>query len=83
MVWVYDRTESLLVAMLMHASFSASMLILQPPALALVPGLTWNLVLAAALWAVVAVLAIPSGRSLTRPAASPRPTERVLWEGAR
>ena len=31
MVWVYDRTASLLVAMLMHASLSASMLILQPP----------------------------------------------------
>ena len=30
MVWVYDRTESLLVAMLMHASLTASTLILQP-----------------------------------------------------
>lgn len=79
MVWVYDRTESLLVAMLMHASFSASMLILQPPALALVPGVTWNLVLAAALWSVVAVLVIPGGRRLTRPA-SPRPPESVLWQ---
>src|SRR5829696_6051180 len=30
MVWVYDRTGSLLVAMLMHASLTASTLILQP-----------------------------------------------------
>ena len=30
MVWVYDRTGSLLVAMLMHASLTASMLILGP-----------------------------------------------------
>src|SRR5690606_19097775 len=30
MVWVYDRTGSLLLAMLMHASLSASTLILQP-----------------------------------------------------
>ena len=28
MVWVYDRTGSLLVAMLMHASLTASTLIL-------------------------------------------------------
>ena len=64
MVWVYDRTESLLVAMVMHASFSASMLILQPLELALVPGLAWNLVMAAALWAVVIAVAIPQRRQL-------------------
>ena len=67
MVWVYDRTgESMLVAMLMHASFSASMLILQPLRLALVPGLTWNLVLAAALWVVVGAVAVAQGGHLTR-----------------
>jgi uncharacterized protein len=67
MVWVYDRTGgSLLVAMLMHASFSASMLILQPLALALVPGLTWNLVLAAALWVVVGAVAGAHGGHLLR-----------------
>ena len=67
MVWVYDRTgESLLIAMLMHASFSASMLILQPLALALVPALTWNLVLAAALWVVVAAVAVVNGGHLSR-----------------
>jgi hypothetical protein len=71
MVWVYDRTESLLVAMLMHASFSASMLILQPLELALVPGLSWNLVLAAALWGVVAAIAKPSRRQLSGPERTP------------
>ena len=30
MVWVYDRTGSVLVAMLMHVSLTASTLILQP-----------------------------------------------------
>jgi uncharacterized protein len=30
MVWVYDRTESLLVAMLMHVSLTAGLLILNP-----------------------------------------------------
>jgi membrane protease YdiL (CAAX protease family) len=55
LVWVYDRTGNLLVAMLMHASLSASTLILQPLATG-TPYLTWNLVLAAALWVVVAAV---------------------------
>jgi len=67
MVWVYERTgESMLVAMLMHASFSASMLIQQPLGLALVPGLAWNLVLAAALWIVVGAVALGQGGHLSR-----------------
>jgi hypothetical protein len=52
--------------MLMHASFSASMLILQPPAMALVPGLAWNFVLAAAMWVVVAAAAVANRRQLWR-----------------
>src|SRR5215216_3498452 len=67
MVWVYDRTgESMLLAMLMHASLSASMLIQQPLGLALVPGLAWNLVLAAALWVVVGAVALAQGGHLSR-----------------
>jgi membrane protease YdiL (CAAX protease family) len=67
MVWVYDRSgESMLLAMLMHASFSASMLIQQPLGLALVPGLAWNLVLAAALWVVVGAVALAQGGHLSR-----------------
>jgi uncharacterized protein len=66
MVWVYDRTESLLVAMLMHASLSASMLILQPAAMAGVSLLTYVLVLGAALWVVVAGVAVAHGGHLSR-----------------
>jgi len=55
MVWVYDRTGSLLVAMVMHASLTASTLILQPLA-AGVPALTYNIVLAVVLWGVVAAV---------------------------
>jgi len=65
MVWVYDRTGSLLVAMLMHASFSASTLILQPVATG-VPYLTWNLVLVAALWVIVAAVAVANRGRLSR-----------------
>ena len=67
MVWVYERSgESMLVAMLMHASFSASMLILQPLGLALVPGLSWALVLAASLWIFVGAIAVAQGGHLSR-----------------
>ena len=66
MVWVYERAgESMFVAMLMHAVFSASMLILQPVGIALVASLIWTLVLAAALWVVVAAVAVAQGRRLT------------------
>jgi membrane protease YdiL (CAAX protease family) len=66
MVWVYDRTGSLLVAMLMHAVLTSGMLILTPTALAGVPLLTWLVVLAAVLWAVVAAVAVASGGHLSR-----------------
>jgi membrane protease YdiL (CAAX protease family) len=66
MVWVYDRTGSLLVAMLMHASlFSASMFILHP----LVGGvalLAYLLVWTAALWVIVGAVALAQGGHLSR-----------------
>jgi membrane protease YdiL (CAAX protease family) len=65
MVWVYDRTESLLVAMLMHASLTASMIILAP-ALTGVAYLTFNLIFTAALWVVVAAVAVANDGHLTR-----------------
>ena len=67
MVWVYDRTESLLVAILMHASLSASVpFILSPLTITGVALVTWYLVLAAALWLFVAVVAVANGGHLTR-----------------
>jgi len=66
MVWVYERTESLLLAMLMHASYTAFTFILGPLALAGVALLIYDLVLAAALWVVVGVVAVANGGHLTR-----------------
>jgi membrane protease YdiL (CAAX protease family) len=63
MVWVHDRTGSLPVAMLMHVSLTASMVILQPLALGM-PGVTYVLTFAAALWIVVGV--VVSGGQLPR-----------------
>jgi uncharacterized protein len=73
MVWVYDRTDgSLLVAMLMHASLAASMLILQPLAIAGVALLTYILVFGAALWAVVGAVTVANHGHLTRQPPLPR-----------
>jgi membrane protease YdiL (CAAX protease family) len=72
MVWVYDRTGSLLVAMLMHASLTASTLILQPLDVTGMRVVTYDLVLAAALWLLIAALAMANGRHLSRPPLRPR-----------
>jgi membrane protease YdiL (CAAX protease family) len=66
MVWVYDRTGSLLVAILMHASLTASTQILMPLATGM-PSLIYSLVLTAALWVVVAAVAVANGGIISRP----------------
>jgi len=66
MVWVYDRTESLLVAMLMHTSLAAStFVVLLPPATG-VALIAYYLVLAAALWVVVGAVTVAQGGHLSR-----------------
>jgi membrane protease YdiL (CAAX protease family) len=65
MVWVYDRTGSLLVAMLMHASLTASTLILQPLDVTGMRAVTYDLILTAALWLLIAALAMANGRQLS------------------
>jgi hypothetical protein len=71
MVWVYDRTESLLVATLMHASLTASNRILVPSGTGM-PLVTWSLVLRPALWVVVAAVALANGE---------RPSRQLLPRG--
>jgi len=56
MVWVYDRTRSLLVAMLMHMSLTATALIFAISA-ADTPTVVSDLAYAAALWLFVALIA--------------------------
>jgi uncharacterized protein len=56
MVWVYDRTGSLLVVILMHAVLTATSLILAPQAAPGTPLLLYNLSLTIATWAVAAVI---------------------------
>ncbi|HET7271434.1 MAG TPA: CPBP family intramembrane glutamic endopeptidase [Rubrobacter sp.] len=66
MVWVYERTGSLLVAMLMHASLTFSTLSVAPLVISGVALLTYQLVFTAALWVVVAVVALANHGHLSR-----------------
>ncbi len=60
MVWVYDRTESLLIVMLMHAGLVFTTLTLPSMELSGMLLLTWLLVWAAILWIVVAAVVVPN-----------------------
>ena len=66
MVWVYDRTGSLLLAMLMHGSLTATQLILMPVPAPGMSVLTSILAWAAALWIVVVMLAVASRWQISR-----------------
>jgi membrane protease YdiL (CAAX protease family) len=56
MVWCYDRTQSLFVAMVMHVSLTASLLILNPLGISGARLQVFSLAFAAAVWVVVAVI---------------------------
>jgi membrane protease YdiL (CAAX protease family) len=71
MVWVYDRTESLLVAMLMHASLDAFWLASTPAGMTPAPLVTWYLAWAALLWVIVAAVAVASRKQISRPGKPP------------
>jgi membrane protease YdiL (CAAX protease family) len=65
MVWVYDHTASLLLAVLMHVSLTAGNVIFVPVATG-VSLVAWSLLLAATLWVVVAAVALASRGRLSR-----------------
>jgi CAAX protease family protein len=70
MVWVYDRTDSLLLAMLMHASLTASTFALGPATVIGASGAVYGIVLGIAWWLVVAtVLVVNHGHLTSRPRA--------------
>lgn len=56
MVWVYDRTKSLFLAVLMHLSLTAGNVIFVPADIAGPAGTAWSLMVAAPLWLAVAFL---------------------------
>ena len=66
MMWVYDRTESLLVAMLMHASLTASTLFILSPSARGVSLMSYYLILTASMWVVVTAVAVANRGQLSR-----------------
>ena len=66
MVWVYDRTESLFIAMLMHVPITAAAFVLAAEATSSAALTVPVLVRGAALWVIVAIVAWANGGSLTR-----------------
>jgi len=65
MTWVYVHTQSLLLAVLMHASYTGWLLALYP-ATSFRQGLAWQGIFAVALWIVVTVVFVPRGPRLAR-----------------
>ncbi len=65
LVWVFDRTGSLPVIMIMHASLSASTLIFQPSATGAI-AFIWNLVLGILLWIIVVMVVLTNSKQLSR-----------------
>jgi membrane protease YdiL (CAAX protease family) len=66
LVWIYDRTESLLLTTLMHASYTASTVVIFRPLETGVSFLIFGWLLAATLWVVVAVVVMANGGQLTQ-----------------
>ncbi len=60
MVWVYDHTHSLLLAILMHVPIAADSFLLSPPDASGTFTAASNVLFAAALWIVVAVIFVAS-----------------------
>ena len=92
MVWVYDRTGSLLVASLMHASLiGTSLFILSPAVMTGWVYVTWMLVLSSGFWLVVGGFRMangqlslhgPVGTGVTSPPPGQNPTCAINASGS-
>lgn len=67
MVWVYDRSGSLPVAMLMHASLLLCTMTLDPAAISGLSMVTYDVVAASAMWIMVAVIGLATRGGLRSP----------------
>jgi membrane protease YdiL (CAAX protease family) len=66
MLWVYDRTESLLMLILMHIGLTTVNIIYEPEAIGGISNFIYDFVGAALWWIVVAVVAVANGWLLSR-----------------
>ena len=74
MTWAYANTHSLMLAVLMHASYTGWLLVLYP-ATSFEQGFTWQTAFAVSLWLVVAVV---MARSVHREHQAASPPTRVV-----
>jgi len=63
--WIYSNTKSVLLAQLLHASSTGSLVIFSPPGVIAAQEALWYAIYAAALWFLVAIVFIVYGRRLT------------------
>jgi membrane protease YdiL (CAAX protease family) len=63
--WVYSNTNSILLAQLLHASSTGSLVVFSPPGVTAAQESLWYVVYAVVLWLVVAMVAIIHGKRLT------------------
>ena len=62
MVWVYDHTKSLLVAVLMHVTIDACSLVVLPSTMSGLSSVTYDLVFAASLWVIAGIVVLRENR---------------------
>jgi uncharacterized membrane protein YccC len=61
MTWVYARTRSVLVAILMHAGYTGSLVVMSP-AISMEKGMLWQTAFAVGLWLIVVIVAFSTAR---------------------
>jgi membrane protease YdiL (CAAX protease family) len=66
MSWAYSHTGSLLLAQMMHASFTGGQALLMPALTPSATGMAWYVIFAGALWVAVAI--VVAAERVTRPA---------------
>ena len=67
MVWVYDRTQSLLLLILMHTGLTAANIIYEPEALGGSSNFILDFVTAAVFWFIVALVIMVNRQRFARP----------------
>jgi membrane protease YdiL (CAAX protease family) len=63
MTWVYTHTKSVLVAQLMHAAYTGSLVVMSPQ-VSFAQGLLWQTIFVTGLWAIVAIVAFIGSRPI-------------------
>jgi len=64
--WMYTNTQSVLLAQLMHASSTGSLVVLSPPRVTAAQETLWFAIYAAGLWIVVTVVSMVFGKQLIK-----------------